>query len=134
MRISDWSSDVCSSDLSTPPSPAPASRSRHSPIASADSDPVARSPPLEALPFKGRVGWGWFSPQPPQTKTVVRGYAPDGSLPAWQAADDSSRGRSPALRPRYRASRPPRQQPPPTASPPPPAPQDRQSTRKGKQV
>src|SRR3546814_2329255 len=106
MRISDWSSDVCSSDL----------------IASADSDPVARSPPLEALPFKGRVGWGWFSPQPPQTKTVGRGYAPDGSLRAWQAADESRRGRSPDLRPRSRVSRPPRHQSPPSASPPHPAP------------
>src|SRR3546814_2768782 len=55
LRISDWSSDVCSSDLS---------RSRPSPIASADSDPVARSPPLEALPFKGRVGRGWVPPPP----------------------------------------------------------------------
>src|SRR3546814_10593164 len=39
-------------------------RSRPSPIASADSDPVARSPPLEALPFKGRVGRGWVPPPP----------------------------------------------------------------------
>src|SRR3546814_14577227 len=44
MRISDWSSDVCSSDLPSLP----------------------RSPASKALPFKGRVGWGWFFPTPRQ--------------------------------------------------------------------
>src|SRR3546814_1471251 len=45
MRISDWSSDVCSSDLS----PAGCRSRQHNPEAHADGGGFLRKPPLQAL-------------------------------------------------------------------------------------
>src|SRR3546814_10157635 len=79
MRISDWSSDVCSSDL-------PAGD-----FAAVGDEDLFKHACLcsEALPFKGRVGWGWVSP----------GLAAQpGSLPALLPGSRKPRGSRTAAR------------------------------------
>src|SRR3546814_1111493 len=99
MRISDWSSDVCSSDLARPRRGLAARSRRHrcgqrrsdraaagvggragraviiprQARAGVDGDEVTEQP-IKALPFKGRVGWGWVSP--PHKHQQREGQAP----------------------------------------------------------
>src|SRR3546814_11634457 len=98
MRISDWSSDVCSSDLAARRQVDAARNDGH-----ADSRGIggaARAAAAAALAdvaalrrgrSGGRTGIGDFPP----TQAVGRGYAPD----AWVSEFAGRRGRSPDLRP-----------------------------------
>src|SRR3546814_2756462 len=113
MRISDWSSDVCSSDLQDPkPSRRPYfhqtdSRSRHSP-------PTAQSPPSPAPPLAADPQSPTFPSAPPvkahsrSTPPRARHYRPAAHPvpPAWPP----HRWQTPAYRPapRRQAARFPR--------------------------
>src|SRR3546814_6444587 len=105
MRISDWSSDVCSSDLQDPkPSRRPYfhqtdSRSRHSP-------PTAQSPPSPAPPLAADPQSPTFPSAPPvkahsrSTPPRARHYRPAAHPvhPAWPP----HRWHTPAYRPAQR--------------------------------
>src|SRR3546814_20101948 len=87
MRISDWSSDVCSSDLGrVDPQASAAGRTegddgKRRLRALRLPQPVGRDRRnsyrlqdliLKALPFKGRVGWGWVFQTRPEPSTCTR--------------------------------------------------------------
>src|SRR3546814_6580229 len=98
MRIMNGSSDVCSSDLPEPerrrrPAARPAAaaggsgawglprgtgrKGCHAPAESlltGESEPDRRR--IEALPFKGRVGWGWVSVRTGSTTILLTGSPP----------------------------------------------------------
>src|SRR3546814_766043 len=66
MRISDWSSDVCSSDLVRMASTTPGVE-----VTAASASGSAPAPALAPSPSRGGLGWGWVSAPAPNRSTRV---------------------------------------------------------------